>query len=212
MRGRRAATEEVGPGSNPHPRRWDIKASQLPEMDWSDGSRAIEILYHRAEDFALDTIAWYLSEKQRCARWSRSLRAISILFAIAGGLVPLVHAANPAIINAEWGYVFLGIAGGLLALDRLFGFSNSYMRYMATALTLEAELIGFQMEWAASRIRLADGDASAADSLIADLREFMNRVLNLVQSETSSWSHDLIDQLNELSRASKPSHAAREGS
>jgi hypothetical protein len=153
----------------------------------------------------METVSWYMKEKASAARWSRGLRVLSVLLAVAGGLVPLVHAARPSLIGAEWGFVLLGSAGGAQALDRLFGWSTSYTRYVSTAFAVQRALAGFESQWVQEQARLA-GRPPAGDEIDALLRiaaEFTDRVLALVEQETASWAGDLKEELTRLERSAR---------
>jgi hypothetical protein len=144
-----------------------------------------------------------MKEKGSAARWSRGLRFVSVLLAVAGGIVPLVHAARPSIVNAEWGFVLLGLAGGALALDRLFGWSSSYSRYMSAAFAVQHALASFEASWVLEMSRLGGSPPSVSqlEGLLRVISDFGDVVITLVEDETASWATDLTTQLARLEKA-----------
>lgn len=185
-------------------KRVDIKIQPLTTSFWQPDEWPSNILalYQRTESEICDAIGWYLREKRLQARWSRLLRLSAILLAVAGGLVPLVHAANPDLIASEWGYVLLAAAAGCALLDRFFGFSGSWMRYMRTQFALQRTLTNFQHAWTASLARQAHRQPSEAerDSLLKLIRDASVQTRELIEAETEAWISELSSQLDNLNR------------
>lgn len=182
----------------------DITAAAMPDLEWSGGQalESLRTLYLRAEGQALGMIGWYLREKGSKSRFSRALRALAILLAVGGGVTPLVNAAAPDVVAAQWGYVLLALAAGCVAFDRFFGFSSSWIRYMTTQFALQLLLAEFQHDWSAHVARLS-GSAPTPDHLdamLALIRSFSLGVVQLVEDETAAWASDLSEQIAGLER------------
>ena len=124
-----------GPGRG---RDVDLATQRLPAIEWEDGLAGLRDLYGWVEQFAGETIDWYMSEKKRKARWSRSLRALAAILATLGGAIPVAALAAGKPVYGNWGFVLLALAAGTLAYDRFFGYSSAWLRYMATAINLRA--------------------------------------------------------------------------
>lgn len=50
-------------------------------------------------------------------------------------------------IDRVWASIVLGIAAGLVMLDRFFGFSTAWVRYISTELHLRQILDEFRLDW-----------------------------------------------------------------
>jgi hypothetical protein len=102
----------------------DLAGNSLPKPSWPSTAAIpwIEPLFLYLEAHALVAIDWYLEDKRSKARWSRSLRVLTILLTAGGGLVPLLRASGVETLRAEWGYVLLALAAACIGLDRFFGF------------------------------------------------------------------------------------------
>src|SRR5262249_23193458 len=97
--------------------RGDIPPAPRPAItpqEWADDAQAIDLPRAWAEPRATDTISWYLRDKQP-KRWaSRLLRAAAVLFAVTGGVLPLISGSTHH-VNPDLGYVSLALAAGCVA-------------------------------------------------------------------------------------------------
>lgn len=169
----------------------------LTPLPQDDPVEAAHVLFRQAEQNALATIDWYLWKKTVKSRWSRILRAGAIILAVGGGVVPLVHAARPSLIAAEWGYVVLAVSAGCVLFDRYFGFTSSWMRYMRAQARLHRVLVLAQADWATASLRAKDGQA-VEDVLIPIIREFIRDIAETVEGETDEWAIELTNQSEQL--------------
>jgi SMODS and SLOG-associating 2TM effector domain 2 len=178
----------------------DLEASQLPTIGWDKKAAALSELCSWAENFAHEAIDWYLSEKKRKARWSRSLRLLAIILATLGGATPLaaLTAGRPALGN--WGFVLIALAAGCLAYDRFSGYSSAWLRYMAAATELRSQLSDFQLQWARTVAAFDGKDPSneATLEMIDSVHSFVRSINETIRSETQSWLDEFNSNLSEL--------------
>jgi hypothetical protein len=149
---------------------------------------------------ALATVDWYFKEKTSKARWSKSIRISSVLLGIAGALLPILALIVGKGLSGEWGFVPLVIGAGVVLLDRAFGFSASWTRYMTAAAAIERRVGGLQLEWTHMQVGFSrvpnDEDTRAAVEL---LQRFLDEVGEIVERETQDWARDFNAQSSELS-------------
>jgi hypothetical protein len=138
----------------------DDRTMDLAALSWkpADIENSLRILRAYVESQATGLLQWYYAKKIWKARMSSLLRVLTILFFTLGGLVPLIKAIAPPgipIINSkdgfdfgQLGYLLIAIAAAWIALDRFFGFSSGWIRYITTALSIERSLDEFRLEWA----------------------------------------------------------------
>ncbi len=123
-----------------------------------------------------------------------------------GAAVPLaaLTVGRPALGN--WGFVLIGLAAGSLAYDRFSGYSSAWLRYMATAISLRAQLSNFQLEWARWMAALDAGEPSAEDvlSMIDTVQSFTQGVNETIRNETQSWLTEFNANLSELKTRAEP--------
>ncbi|MFF1919210.1 SLATT domain-containing protein [Streptomyces sp. NPDC058221] len=179
----------------------DLAKGIVPRFAWSssEASESTNGLFRWVESEALKAHDWYLVEKQAKSRASKILRIIAIGAVTIGAVLPVVSLLTDGGVRSESGYVALALGGGAMLLDRAFGFSASWTRYMATASSLSKSIIKYQIEW--TLWQASNPDASSADTLkaIEDIiLPFSNDVAELIELETSSWSSDFSDNLSEL--------------
>jgi hypothetical protein len=159
-----------------------------------DGSATYPELYEAIRDHYQTAITWYLVEKERKGRLSKLLRLFTVALAVVGGAVPLTAAILPW-LNASAGYVLLALAGGLQLLDRYFGYSSGWTRYMGSAVELNAQLLMFQVEYA-KMSTLLDSECDRW----AMLHRYAQRLADILSNETATWSTEFIENSRELER------------
>lgn len=195
-----------------HGRDPDLGTAQMPAISWDRGREALGELYDWAELSARESIAWYLGEKKRKANWSRSLRALSVILATAGGAIPVAALSAGRPVVGNWGFVLLALAAGCLAYDRFFGYSSAWLRYMSAAISLRGQLSDFQLGWVKEMAALGSREPSAEEVMVlVDLvRSFVHEVNETIRDETRSWLAEFSTNLSELEsrlRQSPPGEA-----
>jgi hypothetical protein len=167
----------------------DLRAPRFPVPsveEWRDSPATLDTLRLWAEGNAAGAIEWYLRDKRLKRIGSRLLRALAILFAIAGGIAPLVAATADR--DANWGYVLLALAAGCVAFDHFFGLSSGWMRDIATARAIERRLTTFRFAWIAANADAAFGsDSGRIRTGLALIERFVTDVADLVDTETAEW-------------------------
>jgi hypothetical protein len=179
----------------------DLQPGRFPELSWADGDlvASLEAVYHWVEGEAIRAAAWYLQEKKPKARWSRTLRIAAILFATAGAALPFIAANNDA-VGFEWGFVLLACAAGAVAMDRFFGFSTAWMRYITAEMAIQRRLQELQFEWTSMLIargtRLPSAHEVAAD--LEKLAAAAAAIGEEVRLETLAWAEEFQTNIGEL--------------
>jgi hypothetical protein len=164
--------------------------------DWRDPEETLKILFRHAEARAIDAIRWYLEDRKPKKRASRMLRALAIIFAALGTLIPVAAIATNRSDISDWGYVFLGVAAALIGFDRIFGLSTAWMRDMRTAQSLQERLELLQYTWALESV--PRGTETDPSSRLLLLREFAVDVSRLIRDETAEWAVEFVTNLSRL--------------
>lgn len=195
-------------------RRWPRGRGDLPPVarpeiaaeQWRDQGQALDRLRGWAEDRAVETITWYLRDKQ-ARRWSsRLLRAAAVVLAVAGGVMPLISGSGGG-VSPSLGYVFLAVAAGCVAFDHFFGLSAGWMRDIAALQALQSRLARFQLDWARWQAAQAGADGAAVDVTAAlDLiDELVTGVAQVTEAETAQWITDFTSSVAALRQQASPS-------
>lgn len=197
----------------------NLMGGELELLSWSEQDLAgsLQKVFEHVQGKALETIAWYMSRKRLRAWLSQALRLGAIFFVTVGGLVPLLSATRviPATLSTDMGqvgYVSFALAGGCVALDRFFGLSSSWMRYITTSFAIQRLLAEFQLEWAVLQVKVAGRQPTRAqaEQMLLRLKAFRSEVLELVERETQSWVSEFQTNLAELYRVSRSRAEATE--
>jgi len=170
----------------------DLTGRTFPLGDWGEPAERLHELYRWVEDGALETAAWYLSDRVWKRRGARVLRTGAAAGAVAAAALPLLDLTDVAAGLAAWGYLALLLAVACVAVDRFFGVTSGWIRDVATAQAVQRRLQVLQFEWASESVREVlgptEGTASeAAERCLGVLRRFSEDVTELVRTETADW-------------------------
>lgn len=194
----------------------DIQPAALPDLNW-DSDTALEslkqVLAH-AYAHADNTVSWYLRAKRSKSVWARLLRVGAILFTAAAGILPVViqifqTADGKPPLAPAWASVLLAIALLFIAVDRFFGFSTAWMRYITAELQVKQIREPFELDSQAV-IASLQGQPPTPDqvqSLLVSVKAFIDKVNSIVVSETSQWVDEFreaLKQIDESARTQQP--------
>jgi hypothetical protein len=148
-------------------------------------------LHTYVESFAAEQSGYYMRGRLAHAAVSLCIRFFSLLFLFLGGLCPLLPRdvpALPAIDFQPWGYLLIGIGGGLMLFDRLFGISASWMRFISASLEIEALLDEFRMRWLRAQLEAEEPQSpDTFQALIAAAADAIEGIHALALLETRAW-------------------------
>ncbi len=185
----------------------DITPSEFGPFDWSESGRtkSLDQLYATLAEEAHSSMAWYGRAKRPKSRWARVLRVAQIALVALSGLYPLAlqilgNRLPPPWNAAAWATVLLVLAAALVGLDRFFGFSRGWMRYMRAQFDLLQLLEMFQIEWETRRASWGGGTPN--EKQLADVlevaRRFIEEMKKTLRSETNEWIADFQQALGQL--------------
>jgi len=198
----------------------NLRVVSMEELSWStnDALKSADAIGAFAEKQANEAITWYYRSKRPKQLGSQSMRFCAIVLASIGGLIPVVVTlphVNPAWMLEKWGYVALGLAAACLGLDKFFGFSTGWVRYISAAQDIQKQLYSFQIDWARAKSKLCGNTPSNSeiDGFLVLARDFSNSVMSEVEQETQQWIVEFQSSLAELQKTTSTQlDAARPGS
>jgi Protein of unknown function (DUF4231) len=177
-------------------------ALPFPRLDWSDEDsvKASLKLHDYVIDLVNSAIDWYSRRIFRDRSWSWFFRGLSYLCAVVGAVLPLIKIFGPHLdkdlgarlgdpggITAEFALVLIALAAALNVIDRLAGFSQSWIRARAVVNQLDQARIRFELEWNDLLMRKAS------------LRQ--NRSYILASADPSAQETDAAGQRANVARA-----------
>jgi hypothetical protein len=137
--------------------------------------------------------------KQACAR---ALRASSIVLLALAGILPMLTQLEDLspFLAPVWASVLVAMAGACVALDRFFGYSSAWIRYINAALQLRQIVQEFNLDWQADQAAWRDGqpDEQQVQRTLARCKAFVTQVGAVVRDETALWIAEFQDTLKQL--------------
>lgn len=167
----------------------------------------IEETYTKVIQHANNTSNWYKVNIKAKRKYSRGIRLTSIILFGLGGIIPLINAlilenkGETTILNL--GYIAIAFAGTLLLLDKFFGFSSGWIRYITTEMEITKKTKEFELRWRIETYRknLAELPEEEAKELLRMLADFLVMVEEIVTEETSSWALEFQSNMAELQKS-----------
>lgn len=150
--------------------------------------------------FAAETVRWYRRKKRTKRRLSNIARVLATVLLVVGGAIPLI---SPLIstVDARWGYPALAGSAGFLLIDRAFGWSRDWARYMLAATRIEAAAELYRI----GALNLLDVQQSDDTVFVELSKDFTSVVNKIVEKETADWDKEHVLALGELEKLTKSS-------
>jgi hypothetical protein len=186
-----------------------LEPSRFPDLVWESGAwpKSLDALARYAIGEAERALAWYECKRRRAQRAGRGLRLGAMLATSAAGLIPLVselfeHDGRPA-IDPLWAALLLAVAGILVLLDRFWGCTSAWVRYVRAGQDLVLALDTFRVEWERHKLAWDPSveDVEAAQIRLERCRLFLVHVRTVVRQETETWATEFRHVLEQIDRA-----------
>ncbi len=201
-------------------RSYNIEAPKWKAPSWKPDQVAacLDSLRQYVEEDVEAAIHWYYAKKPWKAWASQLLKSLTLFTTGLGGLLPIVSAtgvfsyrlpeAQRQLRNLQInqiGYLCFGLAAAFLALDKYFGYSTGWMRYISTGMSLETLLRNFRLDWAKATAGLAGVTPSGAvlETLLQKIQDFSVAARALVEKETQAWVMEFQSNLSQLEKEAK---------
>lgn len=157
-------------------------------------------------------IAQRYSKKNREYYWeginfkknaSKAVRLSCIVLIASGIVLPIIAAifnnTSTKLLLTQVGVATLAIAGVLVVMDRVFGWSSGWLRYMITVTAMEDVTRKFTKDWEDYMIKkgcsLNDTDK---ELLFKKAEKFENTITKIKNGETAQWVSEFNSGLNLL--------------
>lgn len=190
----------------------NIQAAKLSaELMKADRREALLGAFNVVLEKASSSIRWYEVSIKDKRRGALTVRLGALFFGALATLTPIVLSMLPSeFMKAHLSQlvalptIFAASAAGLVILDRFFGFSSGWMRYLSTYLDLQAKVETFEIAWAKHFMTLSTpvSDPDFNHSLEV-LGAFLGSVTGAVQSETREWIAGFQGALAEIDQSAR---------
>jgi hypothetical protein len=191
----------------------NIEFSPLPELSWQPAKRteSLRKVAGYVVGEAEKAIVWYLEKKTAKARRAQALRFAAIVATALAGLIPLLTEifatddGKPSFAPA-WASVALLVAAACVGLDRFFGYSSAWMRFLNTEMQIRHALHDFLLDWETRRSAWEDKDDPGPQEAATGLKrckEFLAQVNELLKAEMDTWVAEFSAALSDIDKAAK---------
>jgi hypothetical protein len=149
----------------------NIRPEEPDRFEWDDAdpAKSLHKIRNAVEVEGQKAIDWYWKAKRWKRIPSQSIQFCALLLTAAAGLVPIIlqviknaRAVTTVTDSGPLAALFIGIAAALLGLDKAFGYSSGWTRYVLTATSMTKLLHEFRMDWIALWAGAAVPPAAAA--------------------------------------------------
>jgi len=197
-----------------------LPQTPLPPWTPTDVDGSLLRLNNYVESEAQKAIEWYYQKKGPKAFLSGWVRLLAIALTSIAGVLPIALnlfggatavRSGGQLRGIESGLLaslLLGLAAGLIGLDRFFGYSSGWIRYVVTATAMQGALEDYRMDWQIMSSHLAKPPSS--DQILALLeraKSFRAAIAGMVLDETKSWAAEFQNNLAQLEKDVKAEFA-----
>jgi len=174
-------------------------------LEWNSGDvpTLLQGLLKYVEDQAQESVSWYWRNKRWKSFLSQWIQFLAVVLTSGAAIVPIIGqlVRSETLKNSLWASLLVGLAAALLALDKAFGFSSGWARYVMTATNIRKSLEEFRMDWA---VLIAKAGPSPTPEQIEALteraKEFRVTVEGLILQETKDWVTEFQNNLAQLEK------------
>ncbi len=190
------------------PETWEN--ARFPELEWEPGAwtKSLDAVARYAADEAERAMRWYERKRRRAQRAGRLLRLGALVATSAAGVLPLVSElltegdGRPA-IDPLGSALALAVAGILVLLDRFWGCTSAWVRYVRAGQELAGSLDAFRIDWELHKLDWEphEPDVEAARAMLDRCRTLLARVRDVVRQETDAWASEFQRVLEQIELA-----------
>jgi len=189
----------------------NIRPEEPDPIGW-DSSKPAESLQKIRNSVELEgqkAIDWYWKAKRWKRIPSQSIQFFALLLTAAAGLVPIILQLVKN-TGAKWtqgldsgplASLFVGIAAALLGLDKAFGYSSGWTRYVLTGTSMTKLLQEFRMDWLALSAAAAGApNEERQAAMIQRAKEFVSTIQGMIAQETKDWATEFQSNMAQMEK------------
>lgn len=175
-----------------------------------------QYIFEKAINDCKGATIWYTNAKKSKKWWAQTIRISSILLGAIAALLPtisdMVNKGRTRTIPAGWTTICLGGAGAILLLDKFFGFSSAWMRYIIAEMQLRQMEQEFEMDWENARASWQESPPSKDEinQMLARCKAFTSQISTIIREETNVWVQEFQNTIKSLDESIKSKPAVTE--
>lgn len=165
-----------------------------PSIVWNEDNleENLQSLEEYAIDFANGYRKYYKNNSANKRTWAKGLRILAIVAGAVAGILPIlsqISSKYKIVIDPAWSTVAVTVAITAIGLDRFFGFSSGWIRFVTTEIKLESRIQQFRLSIENEKFSW-QGQPPTFDKAKATLgiiENFLKEVFEMVKDETNTW-------------------------
>src|ERR1035438_8888744 len=187
----------------------NIRPEEPDRFEWdnADPAKSLQRIRNAVELEGQKAIDWYWKAK----RWKRIpsqwIQFFALVLTAAAGLVPIIFqlVKNQRVAtgfdSGPLASLFIGIAAALLGLDKAFGYSSGWTRYVLTATSMTKLLHEFRMDWMPlSADPAVPQTAEQRAAMIQRAKEFVSTIQGMIAQETKDWATEFQSNMAQMEK------------
>jgi hypothetical protein len=178
--------------------------------DHTDVVASLRAIRKGAEDEGQKAIDWYWRKKPWKSNPSQAIQFSAVILTAAAGILPVIFqvvknirpsALPPAFDSGPVATLCVGIAASLIGLDKAFGYSSGWTRYVLTASNMTKLLHEFRMDWVAILAASAlPPTIEEQAKLIQRAKDFVSAIQGMVLQETKDWATEFQSNMAQMEK------------
>lgn len=176
---------------------------------------SLAIVYERIKNTSNQMCDWYWKSIKAKKKMSLLARVFGVVFLVIGTILPVLSALwkddHDKLAFTQFGVAALAFAGLWTLVDRIFGWSSGWMRYIVTVTSMENLIKIYHWEWgnyiASKESPLEKSDLKTLFDMTIALQ---NELIKLLSDETSKWVVEFNASISLLESAIKAQREANE--
>jgi SMODS and SLOG-associating 2TM effector domain 2 len=189
----------------------DLRPAEAAEFSWADSQRSGSL--KKLRDVVADkidmTAGWYMRGKKGRRIFGRSARVGAMVLATLAAAQPTIAEMYQS-QNHFWSRPGIAticalVAAALLLLDRFFGASTGWVRYMTAGLALNDLRDEFENAWRLETAAWGEQEPNVDQTkhAVTLLYGFIVRVNEIVRTETEAWKAEFQSALQQVEEYAK---------
>jgi hypothetical protein len=189
----------------------DIKLAGPECFNWDQANpvESLKALRTFVEEEAKKATDWYWAEKNKKKGPSQKIQFMALVLTALAGLTPIViqiiRGWDPNNLkmfdSGPIASLLVGLAAALLGLDKAFGYSSGWIRYVVTATSMTRVLQEFRMDWATLYSASSQNPTLEQQAaLIQRAKTFIVDIQAMLLQETKDWAAEFQSNAAQMER------------
>jgi hypothetical protein len=189
----------------------DIHPRAVVDVMWNsaDPVQSLRDIRKAVEEEGQKAIDWYWRSKKWKCRLSRAIQFFALALTALAGISPIFVQVlrslgvniSPTFDSGSIASLCIGIAAALIGLDKAFGLSSGWTRYVLTATSMTKLLHEFRMDWVALFALAKDPPTSEQQTgLIQRAGDFISAIQSMVLEETKDWATEFQNNMAQMEK------------